>query len=188
MREGASKLLAACSRRDQALEASKSLLTCNARILALLSQLQRMRKAEILQRVGRRSDGVQGCIVCVCEMRGMKQYSWIAVFVGVVIPSTCHQRANKSLYFKPLFFDVWVNLICCVYDASYKLCNLPLFISREYLSFSHINLTFYPKGICEFFHRNFPLNFIGKSEFFCHKFTTFKGICQFLSRKFYTLF
>ncbi|CAB1332635.1 unnamed protein product [Coregonus sp. 'balchen'] len=55
MREGASKLLAACSQRDQALEASKSLLTCNTRILALLSQLQRMREAQVLQRVGRRS-------------------------------------------------------------------------------------------------------------------------------------
>ncbi|KAM6984920.1 rhotekin-like [Aplochiton taeniatus] len=58
MREGASKLLAACSQKEQALEASKSLLTCNARILALLSQLQRMREAQVLQRVGRRaSDG-----------------------------------------------------------------------------------------------------------------------------------
>lgn len=56
MRDGATKLLAACSRREQALEASKSLLTCNARILALLSQLQKMRKDQILQRVGRRSD------------------------------------------------------------------------------------------------------------------------------------
>lgn len=59
MREGAGKLLAASSRRDQALEASKSLLTCNARILALLSQLQRMKKAQVLQRVGHR-------YVCVC--------------------------------------------------------------------------------------------------------------------------
>lgn len=74
MREGASKLLAACSQRDQALEASKSLRTCNARILALLSQLQRMRKAQILQRVGRRSDnraeGVDRKLdvsrICVC--------------------------------------------------------------------------------------------------------------------------
>lgn len=63
MREGASKLLAACSQREQALEASKSLLTSNAHILALLSQLQNMRKAQILQRVGRRSDGVRGYIV-----------------------------------------------------------------------------------------------------------------------------
>ncbi|XP_047185568.1 rhotekin-like isoform X3 [Scophthalmus maximus] len=54
MREGASKLLAACSQRAQALEASKTLLTCNARILALLSQLQKMRNAQILQRAGRR--------------------------------------------------------------------------------------------------------------------------------------
>ncbi|XP_053196338.1 rhotekin-like [Scomber japonicus] len=62
MREGASKLLAACSQRDQALEASKSLLTCNTRILALLSQLQRMRKAQILQRVGcRLSDDIVPC-------------------------------------------------------------------------------------------------------------------------------
>ncbi|XP_059213871.1 rhotekin-like [Centropristis striata] len=62
MREGASKLLAACSRREQALEASKSLLSCNARILALLSQLQKMRKDEILQRVGRRpSEDIVPC-------------------------------------------------------------------------------------------------------------------------------
>ncbi|XP_035996330.1 rhotekin isoform X2 [Fundulus heteroclitus] len=54
MQEGAYKLLAACSQRDQALEASKSLLTCNTRILALLSQLQRIRKAQILERAGHR--------------------------------------------------------------------------------------------------------------------------------------
>lgn len=58
MSEGASKLLAACSQREQALEASKSLLTCNTRILALLSQLQRMRKTQILQRAGQRSDAL----------------------------------------------------------------------------------------------------------------------------------
>uniref|UniRef100_A0A8C5N6H8 Rhotekin 2b n=1 Tax=Gouania willdenowi TaxID=441366 RepID=A0A8C5N6H8_GOUWI len=52
MREGATKLLAACTQREQALEASKSLLTCNARILAMLSQLQKMRKAQILQSAG----------------------------------------------------------------------------------------------------------------------------------------
>ncbi|XP_070707078.1 rhotekin-like [Pempheris klunzingeri] len=63
MREGASKLLAACSRREQALEASKSLLSCNARILALLSQLQKMRKDQVLQRVGRRpSEGIATCL------------------------------------------------------------------------------------------------------------------------------
>ncbi|XP_035524095.1 rhotekin-like [Morone saxatilis] len=72
MREGASKLLAACSRREQALEASKSLLTCNSRILALLSQLQRMRKAQILQRVGRRpSEDLVSCMgkVALSDLR-----------------------------------------------------------------------------------------------------------------------
>uniref|UniRef100_A0A672RLP5 REM-1 domain-containing protein n=1 Tax=Sinocyclocheilus grahami TaxID=75366 RepID=A0A672RLP5_SINGR len=51
MREGACKLLAACSQRDQALEASKSLLTCNARIMAYMSELQRMKEAQVMQRV-----------------------------------------------------------------------------------------------------------------------------------------
>nr|XP_046230921.1 rhotekin-like [Scatophagus argus] len=63
MQEGARKLLAACSRREQALEASKSLLTYNARILALLSQLQGMRKAQILQRAGcRPSEDIVPCL------------------------------------------------------------------------------------------------------------------------------
>ncbi|XP_073697523.1 rhotekin isoform X2 [Garra rufa] len=55
MREGACKLLAACSQRDQALEASKSLLTCNSRIMAYMSELQRMKEAQVMQRVARRS-------------------------------------------------------------------------------------------------------------------------------------
>lgn len=56
MREGACKLLAACSQRDQALEASKSLLTCNARIMAYMSELQRMKEAQVMQRAARRYD------------------------------------------------------------------------------------------------------------------------------------
>lgn len=102
MREGASKLLAACSQREQALEASKSLLTCNARILALLSQLQRMRKAQILKRMGRRSEGVQGYIVCMGKLiiddwRGILKESYVVILqkvsprkVFVDIPVTSH--------------------------------------------------------------------------------------------------
>lgn len=41
MREGAYKLLLACSKREQVLDASKNLLTCNARIKAYLTQLQK---------------------------------------------------------------------------------------------------------------------------------------------------
>uniref|UniRef100_A0A8C7E8D4 Rhotekin n=1 Tax=Nothoprocta perdicaria TaxID=30464 RepID=A0A8C7E8D4_NOTPE len=44
MREGACKLLAACTQREQALEATKSLLVCNSRILAYMSELQRMKE------------------------------------------------------------------------------------------------------------------------------------------------
>ncbi|KAM7391826.1 hypothetical protein PAMP_022483 [Pampus punctatissimus] len=55
MRDGACKLLAACSQRDQALEAAKSLQTCSTRIMAYMSELQRMKEAQVMQKVPRRS-------------------------------------------------------------------------------------------------------------------------------------
>uniref|UniRef100_A0A8C4RYV0 Rhotekin b n=1 Tax=Erpetoichthys calabaricus TaxID=27687 RepID=A0A8C4RYV0_ERPCA len=55
MRDGACKLLAACSQREQALEAAKSLLTCNARIMAYMSELQKMKESQIMQKMARRS-------------------------------------------------------------------------------------------------------------------------------------
>ncbi|XP_056445222.1 rhotekin-like [Gadus chalcogrammus] len=68
MQEGASRLLAACSQRDQALEASKSLLTCNARLLALLGQLQRMRESQVLQRIGHRSSDAKDTLPCTGKL------------------------------------------------------------------------------------------------------------------------
>uniref|UniRef100_A0A8C6PAA0 Rhotekin a n=1 Tax=Nothobranchius furzeri TaxID=105023 RepID=A0A8C6PAA0_NOTFU len=55
MRDGACKLLAACSQRDQALEAAKSLQTCSTRIMTYMSELQRMKEAQVMQNVPRRS-------------------------------------------------------------------------------------------------------------------------------------
>ncbi|XP_034753502.1 rhotekin-2 [Etheostoma cragini] len=46
MREGAYKLLLACSKREQVLNASKNLLTCNARIKAYLTQLQKKKEEQ----------------------------------------------------------------------------------------------------------------------------------------------
>lgn len=54
LREGACKLLAACSRREQALEAAKSLLVCNSRVLAYMAELQRRKEAQVLRRTARR--------------------------------------------------------------------------------------------------------------------------------------
>ncbi|XP_054845775.1 rhotekin isoform X3 [Eublepharis macularius] len=54
MREGACKLLAACTQREQALEATKSLLVCNSRILAYMAELQRMKEAQVMQHMARR--------------------------------------------------------------------------------------------------------------------------------------
>lgn len=46
MREGTTKLLAACKHSNQTLEAAKSLLTSNERMIAYMSELQRRRTAE----------------------------------------------------------------------------------------------------------------------------------------------
>ena len=54
MREGACKLLAACSQREQALEATKSLLVCNSRILNYMGELKRRKEAQVLKKTGRR--------------------------------------------------------------------------------------------------------------------------------------
>ncbi|XP_049640311.1 rhotekin isoform X2 [Suncus etruscus] len=54
MRDGACKLLAACSQREQALEATKSLLVCNSRILSYMGELQRRKEAQVLGKRGRR--------------------------------------------------------------------------------------------------------------------------------------
>lgn len=54
MREGAYKLLLACSKREQVLSASKNLLTCNARIKAYLAQLQRTKEEQDTMRAERR--------------------------------------------------------------------------------------------------------------------------------------
>ncbi|XP_076990742.1 rhotekin isoform X4 [Tamandua tetradactyla] len=54
MREGACKLLAACSQREQALEATKSLLVCNSRILSYMGELQRRKEAQVLGKMARR--------------------------------------------------------------------------------------------------------------------------------------
>ncbi|XP_038547918.1 rhotekin-2-like isoform X2 [Micropterus salmoides] len=59
MREGAYKLLLACSKREQVLNASKNLLTCNARIKAYLTQLQKMKwEQDMMGAVRRLSDPV----------------------------------------------------------------------------------------------------------------------------------
>ncbi|XP_030306595.1 rhotekin isoform X2 [Calypte anna] len=50
VREGALKLLAACSRPEQALEAAKGLQLCSARAMALMAELQRRKEAEVLRR------------------------------------------------------------------------------------------------------------------------------------------
>ncbi|XP_078080435.1 rhotekin-2 [Mustelus asterias] len=54
MREGICKLVAASSQRDQVLHAAKNLLTCNARILHYMAELQRHTQGQTLPKVAKR--------------------------------------------------------------------------------------------------------------------------------------
>ncbi|XP_068183617.1 rhotekin-2 [Antennarius striatus] len=61
MRDGAYKLLLASSKKEQVLNASKNLLTCNARIKAYLSQMQKMKEEQdMMGAVSKPSDPVPG--------------------------------------------------------------------------------------------------------------------------------
>ncbi|XP_038678326.1 rhotekin-2-like [Scyliorhinus canicula] len=59
MREGICKLLAASSQRDQVLHVAKNLLTCNARILHYVAELQRHREEHTLPKEAPRLSGTQ---------------------------------------------------------------------------------------------------------------------------------
>lgn len=70
MREGAMKLMTACSTLNQALETSKNLLTINARILGLMSALQKQKKQHVLEEYNRqRSSACSESLVDVCTGR-----------------------------------------------------------------------------------------------------------------------
>lgn len=47
MREGTTKLLAACKHQAQSLEAAKSLLTSNERMSAYMAELQRRKRLQV---------------------------------------------------------------------------------------------------------------------------------------------
>ncbi|XP_067858873.1 rhotekin-2 isoform X3 [Heptranchias perlo] len=59
MREGTCKLLAASTQRDQVLHAAKNLLTCNARILCYMTELQKHTEEQSLHKVARRSSDTE---------------------------------------------------------------------------------------------------------------------------------
>ncbi|MGH0161051.1 UNVERIFIED_CONTAM: hypothetical protein FKN15_040216 [Acipenser sinensis] len=58
MRDGAHKLLAASTQRDQVLNAFKNLMTCNMRIMAYMTELQKKKEEQIMNRMARRSSDV----------------------------------------------------------------------------------------------------------------------------------
>lgn len=51
LRDGASRMLDACTHEDQLLEVAKTLHTSNARMYTYMAELQRLKTAEIMEKV-----------------------------------------------------------------------------------------------------------------------------------------
>ncbi|XP_053313991.1 rhotekin isoform X2 [Spea bombifrons] len=74
MREGAVKLLGACTQKEQALEAAKNLLVCNSRIMTYMQELQQRKEAQVMQRRPSDRGGIedrQPCKgkLCISDLR-----------------------------------------------------------------------------------------------------------------------
>ncbi|NXK16969.1 RTKN protein, partial [Arenaria interpres] len=89
LREGACKLLAACSRREQALEAAKSLLVCNSRVLAYMAELQRRKEAQVLRRTARRH---RCAVFCLLQL-GAEIHDTPMVLVDRTLTDICFESA-----------------------------------------------------------------------------------------------
>ncbi|KTG46346.1 hypothetical protein cypCar_00015515 [Cyprinus carpio] len=131
IREGACKLLAACSQRDQALEASKTLLTSNSRILALMTQLQRMKEAQAMQRAERRSsdgESVDERLPCTGKI-AISELHQCAVFcllqVGTEIHDTDLVIVDRTLtdicFVEPVILGPKYHLLA---QTSLTLCHI----------------------------------------------------------------
>jgi len=67
MREGAMKLMSACSTLNQALETSKNMLTINARVLGLMSALQKKKEQHVLEEYNKQKSSSNPDIASDCS-------------------------------------------------------------------------------------------------------------------------
>ncbi|XP_056903090.1 rhotekin-2 isoform X1 [Takifugu flavidus] len=161
MREGAYKLLLACSKREQVLNASKNLLTCNARIKAYLTQLQKESEEQSMMRAARRDSAERLSCGATIAISGLRiPLMWrdsdhfnnrgssrrVAVFcllqIGSEVFDTRMMVVDRSVtdicfegtsIFKDAFpeFELRVELWSCAVEDELTLANTPKKLAKK---------------------------------------------------------
>uniref|UniRef100_A0A665WUG0 Rhotekin 2a n=1 Tax=Echeneis naucrates TaxID=173247 RepID=A0A665WUG0_ECHNA len=134
MREGAYKLLLACSKREQVLNTSKNLLTCNARIKAYLTELQKKTQEHdtigatfllLFADVGLRIPLMFVSIAMFCLMQlGAEVFDTEMVVVDRSVTDVCFEGV---IIFKEAVpqFELKVELWSCALEEELTLVNTP---------------------------------------------------------------
>uniref|UniRef100_I3IWY8 Rhotekin 2 n=1 Tax=Oreochromis niloticus TaxID=8128 RepID=I3IWY8_ORENI len=144
MREGAYKLLLACSKREQVLNASKNMFTCNARIKAYLSQLQKKKEEEdVMGEVGLRiplmwrdSDhfnnrGSSRRVAVFCLMQiGSEVFDTEMVVVDRSVTDICFEGITIFKEAVPQF-ELKVELWSCALEEELTLVNTPKKLAKK---------------------------------------------------------
>uniref|UniRef100_A0A3B4EWJ1 Rhotekin-2-like n=1 Tax=Pundamilia nyererei TaxID=303518 RepID=A0A3B4EWJ1_9CICH len=144
MREGAYKLLLACSKREQVLNASKNMFTCNARIKAYLSQLQKKKEEEdMMGGVGLRiplmwrdSDhfnnrGSSRRVAVFCLMQiGSEVFDTEMVVVDRSVTDICFEGITIFKEAVPQF-ELKVELWSCALEEELTLVNTPKKLAKK---------------------------------------------------------
>ncbi|XP_005930608.1 rhotekin-2 isoform X2 [Haplochromis burtoni] len=152
MREGAYKLLLACSKREQVLNASKNMFTCNARIKAYLSQLQKKKEEEdMMGGVGRPSDLISGlriplmwrdsdhfnnrgssrrvAVFCLMQI-GSEVFDTEMVVVDRSVTDICFEGITIFKEAVPQF-ELKVELWSCALEEELTLVNTPKKLAKK---------------------------------------------------------
>uniref|UniRef100_A0A3P8QXW8 PH domain-containing protein n=1 Tax=Astatotilapia calliptera TaxID=8154 RepID=A0A3P8QXW8_ASTCA len=144
MREGAYKLLLACSKREQVLNASKNMFTCNARIKAYLSQLQKKKEEEdMMGGIGLRiplmwrdSDhfnnrGSSRRVAVFCLMQiGSEVFDTEMVVVDRSVTDICFEGITIFKEAVPQF-ELKVELWSCALEEELTLVNTPKKLAKK---------------------------------------------------------
>uniref|UniRef100_A0A8C2FC78 Rhotekin 2a n=1 Tax=Cyprinus carpio TaxID=7962 RepID=A0A8C2FC78_CYPCA len=141
MRAGAYKLLVASTKKEQVLDASRSLLTCNARIKAYMSEAQMRKKQQDI----RRSSGSPDQIACkgkvaisgaqrvavFCLMKiGSEIFDTEMVIADPSMTDICFEGVKIFSEVKP-DFELTCELYSCGLEEETTLVNTPKKLARK---------------------------------------------------------
>uniref|UniRef100_A0A3B4CAI4 REM-1 domain-containing protein n=1 Tax=Pygocentrus nattereri TaxID=42514 RepID=A0A3B4CAI4_PYGNA len=159
MRAGAYKLLVASTKREQILDAAKSLITCNARIKAYMAEAQRRKEQQdMAENLRRRSDlliipenglriplfwkdsehfsnkgnSQRMAVFCLMKM-GSEIFDTEMVIVDQSVTDICFEGVTIFSEAKP-DFELAVELYSCAVEEEVTLVNTPKKLARKFRS------------------------------------------------------